>query len=148
VSKAPPPSYWRALTVRQPWAQAIALGAKRWETRKWETDYRGPLLIHAGIVYGPFELPRAIAKTDLARKLDGQAALPRQAIVAHARLVSVCEAPEAGADPLERALGDFSLGRYAWRLEDVRRIDPIPCRGYPGLWVPDSGLVEELRRRE
>lgn len=36
------------ISVRQPWASAIACGAKRIETRSWKTDYRGPLLIHAG----------------------------------------------------------------------------------------------------
>lgn len=37
----------KALSLWQPWASAIALGAKRVETRSWETLYRGPLLIHA-----------------------------------------------------------------------------------------------------
>jgi hypothetical protein len=38
----------KALTVRQPYAQLIALGVKTIETRSWATNYRGPLLIHAG----------------------------------------------------------------------------------------------------
>ena len=38
----------RVLTVRQPWASLIALGVKTIETRSWRTDYRGPLVIHAG----------------------------------------------------------------------------------------------------
>ena len=32
----------KAVTVRQPWATLIALGMKRFETRSWQTKYRGP----------------------------------------------------------------------------------------------------------
>lgn len=37
----------KALSLWQPWATAIAVGAKRVETRHWATAYRGPLAIHA-----------------------------------------------------------------------------------------------------
>lgn len=37
----------KAISLWQPWASAIALGAKRIETRHWSTRYRGPLAIHA-----------------------------------------------------------------------------------------------------
>lgn len=37
----------KALSLWQPWATLIAVGAKTFETRSWSTDYRGPLLIHA-----------------------------------------------------------------------------------------------------
>ncbi|MCU1592441.1 MAG: 8, gp08 [Frankiales bacterium] len=39
----------KALTVRQPWAWAIATGAKTVENRTRGTAYRGPLAIHAGL---------------------------------------------------------------------------------------------------
>jgi activating signal cointegrator 1 len=37
----------KALTLTQPWATLVAIGAKHIETRSWETLYRGPLAIHA-----------------------------------------------------------------------------------------------------
>jgi hypothetical protein len=37
----------RALSVRPPWAWAIAHADKRIENWSWSTSYRGPLLIHA-----------------------------------------------------------------------------------------------------
>lgn len=37
----------RALSLWQPHAAAIMLGLKTWETRGWDTSYRGPLAIHA-----------------------------------------------------------------------------------------------------
>src|SRR6202030_2406661 len=41
---APP---MKALTLTQPWATLVAIGAKRIETRSWPTLYRGPLAIYA-----------------------------------------------------------------------------------------------------
>lgn len=37
----------KALSLWQPWATLIAIGAKRIETRHWSTSYRGPIAIHA-----------------------------------------------------------------------------------------------------
>jgi hypothetical protein len=37
----------RCLTLTQPWASLVAIGAKKIETRSWPTNYRGPLAIHA-----------------------------------------------------------------------------------------------------
>jgi hypothetical protein len=37
----------KTLTLTQPWATLVAIGAKRIETRSWGTSYRGPLAIHA-----------------------------------------------------------------------------------------------------
>jgi hypothetical protein len=37
----------KALSVMQPWATLIALGAKHIETRSWATSHRGQLAIHA-----------------------------------------------------------------------------------------------------
>lgn len=37
----------RGLSLHQPWASLVAVGAKRVETRSWSTPYRGLLAIHA-----------------------------------------------------------------------------------------------------
>jgi hypothetical protein len=37
-----------AISLWQPWAHLIAIGAKRFETRSWSTTYRGLMAIHAG----------------------------------------------------------------------------------------------------
>jgi hypothetical protein len=42
----------KVLTLTQPWATLVAIGAKHIETRSWETLYRGPLAIHAAAGYG------------------------------------------------------------------------------------------------
>lgn len=37
----------KAITIREPWATLMAIGAKQIETRSWPTNYRGPIAIHA-----------------------------------------------------------------------------------------------------
>jgi len=34
----------------------------------------------------------------------------------------------------ELAFGDYTIGRYAWLLKNIKAIDPIPARGQQGLW--------------
>lgn len=38
----------KAITLHQPWASLVVVGAKTVETRSWATSYRGPLVVHAG----------------------------------------------------------------------------------------------------
>lgn len=38
----------KGLTIKQPYAQLLATGEKRYETRSISTRYRGPVAIHAG----------------------------------------------------------------------------------------------------
>jgi hypothetical protein len=45
----------KALTVRQPWAELILLGRKRYELRSWPTRHRGQLLVHAGSSASPMD---------------------------------------------------------------------------------------------
>lgn len=130
----------RGLTVTQPWAQAIALGLKRYETRSWHTAYRGPLAIHAATNFPAYA--REFAATELA---NGRlpARFPTGAIVALCELVECHPArsvvPSIGA--VERLYGDFSDRRFAWKLRLVREFlaAPVPARGMLGLWaVPDE----------
>jgi hypothetical protein len=36
---------WKAISLKQPWANLVASGKKTIETRKWSTNYRGDLVI-------------------------------------------------------------------------------------------------------
>jgi hypothetical protein len=142
----------KALTLTQPWATLIAVGAKTIETRSWGTGYRGPLAIHAAKGFGELK-DRAGLQAICARPAFYQAligaveaglltvpavdSLPRGAIVAVAELVSVWKAHlipdvltlEWGTrdgtwrmTPQERAFGDYRAGRWAWLLANVRRL--------------------------
>ncbi len=46
-------SMMKCISLHQPWASLVVLGAKKFETRSWPTSYRGPLLIHAAKKWNP-----------------------------------------------------------------------------------------------
>ena len=120
----------RALTLHQPWAQWIADGAKEYETRSWTAKYRGPLLIHA-------------SKSEEHLAADELAVWPRGAVLAVATLVEVYPTDTYEVGSIERDMGDWTPGRYAWKLVDVQRlVEPIPWKGRQGLWRPPNSLVD------
>lgn len=135
----------RALSLWQPWASAIACGAKRIETRSWATSYTGPLAIHAAktwndecaLAYG-FLAEREEFCRLLPHGADDEILpLPFGAIVATAELVACRPVEEIrdGLTSLETALGNYSAGRFGWLLTEVKRLErPVPARGRQGLW--------------
>lgn len=144
----------KAITVWQPWAGALAAGIKENETRSWATKYRGPLAIHSAkksfherwIRYATPEAREAICcLLDLPEFFNCMEYFPLGRILATAELVDCIKiTPEyiATLSPDELALGDYTLGRYAWRLANVKRLpDPIPAKGAQGFWnwvVPED----------
>jgi hypothetical protein len=115
----------RALTIRQPWADAIAHQTKRIENRTWKTNYRGLVLIHAAaapdpaaIIYGP--------RPDV-----------RSAIIAIAE-IDDCHYSTDG-----QCCGPWGQENiYHWHLCEVRTLpEPVPCKGRLGLWTPPADIV-------
>ena len=122
----------KAITVRQPWAWAIATGLKSVENRTWRARYRGPLVIHAGKARCPagLVLPDGTAVQD--------AALVYRAAVAVADLVDCV--PIEAAPP-----GPFTSGPWCWLLANVRVIEPVYLPGKQLLWdVPDELIIGRM----
>jgi hypothetical protein len=134
----------RAITLTQPWATLVAIGAKQTETRTWSTRYRGPLAIHAAKGWTPevvrvsMSSPYRPALADAGYNLFSS--LPRGVIVATCTLADCIPTNKfQGADMRDWAFGDFAFGRWAWILKDVKRLnEPIPARGALGLWKWDE----------
>lgn len=130
----------RALSLTQPWAGLVAAGIKRYETRSWRTSYRGALAIAATLNdrNGRRQLVSDAALLHVCEQSGlVPGAWPLGAIVAVCRLVDCVPTIDVRLpdDSVEWIAGDFSPGRYAWKLEDVRALEaPIPCRGSLGLW--------------
>lgn len=146
----------KIITLWQPWASLVALNLKQYETRSWPTNYRGLLLIHAAkrpvnsdevlsIRYGVDSDWVDMKQLQALEQLLDQD-LPLGVVVAIADLTACLEmvwdisrSPSEVANidlqpQLERAVGDWSLGRYAWKLSNVQRlVEPIPWRGGQGL---------------
>lgn len=183
----------KALTLHQPWAQLVAVGAKTIETRSWpapKSMIGARLLIHAGKVLEPWTdekqaLAQYLFEPDQPGvwKVPMVPPLPRGAVVASCTLADCVPTEdwpkwhahalrerfggdawsdaESNAALVESEFGDFSPGRWAWILEDVKpttercpncwgegiripwacpvcegagKRDPIPARGKQGLW--------------
>ena len=136
----------KAVSLTQPWATLVAIGAKKLETRSWPTYHRGPLLIHAA--KGFPRHARAICHTDPFSETLQRAGykhaseLPTGAIIGIVTLVGCSSTAKAlkGIDPVEHAFGDYGPGRFAWQLtEALQLVQPMACKGALGLWkVPDE----------
>lgn len=138
----------KVLTITQPWATLIAIGAKKIETRSWYTRYRGPLAIHAAMGFPReaielcFEEP--FAKALLQAGISVPNDLPRGVIIAICDLAELL--PTQNGDLIangyllelsaqEKTFGDYSDNRYGLILHNVQRLlHPIPAKGALGLW--------------
>lgn len=71
--------------------------------------------------------------------------LPLGAVIATCSLVDcVPITPDSIPPEPERSFGDYSLGRFAWTLEDIKMLpEPVPAVGRLGLWEwkPSEGVV-------
>lgn len=124
----------KAISLWQPWASLIASGAKVHETRSWKTFYQGPLLICAAQRRPAGDLLPLIEKW---KEYLPEGNLPLGEAVALVDLEG-CYMTSGISHihtPTDEEMGDWSPGRYAWRLENVRLpIRPIPIKGHQGLW--------------
>lgn len=149
----------RAITLWQPWSTLIARGLKKYETRSWDTSYRGKLLIHAA--------DRKVDRQGLINFHQGMGndsdsvihlvdlfidfmELPRGCVVATANLVDshrITTDWAAQQTKLELAVGDWTPGRYAWKLEKIRELHkPLICKGRQGLWIPNTEITEAINQ--
>ncbi len=147
----------KALSIIQPWASLIALGAKRIETRSWRTEYCGPVAIHAskrfpedcGILC--FDEPFRTVLSDYLREIHGSrvAYLPTGSILATVDLVDCLPVQSIHSglfNENEWSFGDFSAGRFGWIFENVKRLQrPIQCKGAQGLWTVPEEIEERLK---
>jgi hypothetical protein len=121
----------KALTVKQPWADAIVHGSKRTENRTWTTKQRGQILIHAGAAYDP--MGRFII-TDRAA-LDSWPDA-RKAIIGVAELIDVHAAADGCCEPW----GEPNV--YHWQLANIQPlIKPVPATGRLQFWTPADGVL-------
>jgi len=138
------------LTVRQPWATLLAHGLKKFETRSWRTIYRGPIAIHASKTFDAESRHWAIQTPEIAELIArcgyrNANELPLGVILAIGNLVGCFHTGFVDdISPTERMLGDWSSGRWAWRLDDMRLLKaPVWVSGCRGVWrteIPDHLL--------
>lgn len=159
----------KTITVTEPWASLISIGAKKIETRSWYTDFRGPIAIHAakGITgadldwffdcyeaLDAFEQAGWVGWSGYRPKVKDAFPGTRGSIIATATLVDcvrfyggidtyVAQGRRFSLTQRERAFGDFTPGRYGFLLTDVVRLpQPVPVKGALGLWNWDEDVQQ------
>lgn len=148
----------KAISLWQPWASAIALGIKKNETRKWRTNYLGEIAIHAalketaelraifdGLLHDHPEIEAAFKFA----KQDDFHSLPFGSVVAVATIQSSGDIFfYSGCSKVERALGDYSEGRFGWSLKEVKLLkQPVPCAGRQQMFYLTPQVEVKVREQ-
>ena len=129
----------RVLSIKEPWATLIKEKKKFIETRSWKTKYRGELYIHASL--------SKISKNDDHIKevltLIPDINMSYGYVICKCKLVDCVYMDEKflkeiKKNPQEYLCGEYSIGRYAWVLEDIEVLEKkIPAKGRLGIWNLD-----------
>lgn len=153
----------KALSLWQPWASAMAVGAKRIETRSWPAvasghAFRGWVAIHASKrTHWPKDAPAAVSGMSLENTFEYHlrislesyqlfvgngfgvfSSLPMGAVVA-VGWMNYCESTtDLKVSELEAMWGGYEAGRYGWVFSEMWRLnDPMPARGKQKLFDLD-----------
>ncbi len=123
----------KALSVRQPWAELILAGRKRYELRTWRLSFRGQLWIHAS---------SCADRGDISRSGLDSRTLTRGAVVGSVEVIDCLPLTSEIIRELVESLGyfgDWQPGLFAWALRNPRRLPiPVPLPGRLGLFdVPE-----------
>lgn len=120
----------KALTIKEPWATLIINGYKKYEFRSWKTNYRGKILIHAGL---------NIEKDMLQRFEEYNLEYSKGLIIGEVELVDCILVDEKLDKELRKTnqnvYGNNHINMYAWKLENIKKYKkPIKVKGKLGLW--------------
>ena len=124
----------KAVSIKEPFASLISRGIKSIETRSWKTNYRGKILIHSS-------LTKQEVRENIKHLVDFE--LIRGYILCEAELVDCIYMTEEFIEKLKKEnnteylCGRYEVGRYAWVLKNVKKLDPIKVKGQLGIWNID-----------
>lgn len=138
------PMFYRALSVKQPFASLIGAGAKTIETRSYLTKYRGRLLICASakVHNGNFLVLENDQLFD-----DNCQQFVKQNKSEYPLGVMICTVNLVDCRPMiqedcARAWCKWYSGAYSWILEDVQPVLQIPVKGQLGIFKIESNLIQ------
>lgn len=124
----------KALTIKEPWATLIIEGYKEYEFRSWKTNYRGKILIHAGLTL----------EKDMKERFEPyNLTYSKGEIIGEATLTDCILVDEEFNEQLKQKnplvyARSSHVETYAWKLENIKKYDKkIPCKGKLGLWNYD-----------
>ena len=143
----------KAISLWQPWASLVPLGLKHYETRSWKTNYRGKLLICSTVNNSKHHREYLKIKDELQLPAWNEENFPHGCAIAICDLTDCVEmTPEfiAQQSQTEILCGDWQVGRYAWKLENIQPLDkPFAVKGKQGLFnIPSTNLECYLKKKE
>lgn len=121
MSEQPPP---RALSIRQPWADAIIWHGKDIENRDWNTAFRGWVCVHAAKKWGLEER----LDIDSINRLSGQRLEVDRPLLGG--IIGVAEI----VDCVEASDSRWFFGRYGFVLRNASPVEFIPVKGALGFF--------------
>ncbi|ROO89222.1 hypothetical protein EDD29_6909 [Actinocorallia herbida] len=131
----------QAISVKQPYAWAIARGHQPLVNQEGATDHRGTVLIHAAMRVDLDSTVLPQVRASGWSPADPLATLG--AVIAVADVAGVCSPGSSSCE-----CGPWAVrGDHHWTLADVRPLRrPIVAVGYQGgLWTAQPSLVAEVR---
>lgn len=153
----------RGISIRPPWADAVVDGHKGVENRRrgFPRNYRGLLLVQAALTWSPRggadprvlnvypdlrRMPARPARGELVPPFTLGAVLGTVELVDAHRDAGCCR-PWGESSYVEDG-GTVRGDLVHLVLEAAHRFaEPIPARGFVGLWVPDEDLRLEVEAR-
>jgi len=121
----------KVITLKQPWASLVACGYKKYEFRSWKTNYRGKILIHAGLGEDKKYMEK-FAYLNLT--------YPKSKIVGEVEIIDCIKLDDEINDkitkenPLIYGHKENRIG-YAWVLDNNKKIDDDRViKGKLGIW--------------
>ena len=138
----------KVLSLIEPWATLIKEGKKVIETRSWKTSYRGELYIHASRK----KVKRSDEHTIELLNLIPNVPMGYGNIICKCKLADCVYMDQEFLDRIQKdkqefLCGEYSLGRYAWILEDVEVLDEqIPAKGHLNIWNYDA--YDKIKKSE
>ena len=126
----------KVITIKQPFASLIAEGFKEYEFRSWRTKYRGDILIHAG---------KGVDKKAMKRYEHLNLEYPAGCILAKATITDCIYVDDKMVELLKEKdplvyygiINDMDWDGYGFKLENVKKIEPISVNGKLSLWDYD-----------
>ena len=107
---------YKAISLKQPWANLVASGKKTIETRKWRTNYRGDLVICSSQNPKIEPYGKALCTVELYDIKPMKKSHEKKACI------------------------KVYPGAYSWFLRNIRKIKPVPVKGSLGIFNLELSL--------
>jgi hypothetical protein len=129
-----------AISLWQPWASLVVADRKQYETRSWRCPANligRRVAIHAAQKRVPLRLVSEECNDVCCDEFgcSWNYSLPYGGVIGTARVVGCSATTDLNPAAEERAVGDWSPGRFAWELAEIENFNgSYPAKGLRRIW--------------